>query len=578
MYALVFALFALWPMRAGAATVVLGAFGLGVAALGLVTLLRAGAATEPVAFFVGGRLSEPLGYPNGNVALWFSGVIPCVFLAARREVPPPIRGLALGGAALLVDLALLGQSRGWLFTLPAVIVLFLTVAPGRARNAVAAVAVAAASLVSLGPVLNVFDGIDAELDVAPLLADATRAILLSAGALLVLGIAAGYADRSIAISPRASRRASAAVFASLVLGAIVTLAVVSATHGNPVAKVSDAWDQFRAPESEADDDPGAAGSRFTSTVGQSRYDFWRVAWDEFQSAPLRGVGADNYQQDYLRLGTSTERPRYPHSVELRALAQTGIVGAALLGGALVAGLVAGLGAAWRRPGLPGAAAGAATATFLYWAVHGSVDWFWELPALGAPAFAALGLAASLAPRAEAPSAPGRRFGSGQSLVHGPARVAVAIVIACLLAISLVLPWLAYRDVDRALKTWPSRPVEARDRLDRAADLNPLSAQPDVTAGAIALRLGRPYTAQRAYGEALERSPRSAFARLQLGALASQLGRPDDAQRLLREAADLNPRDEITSAALERVGTGEPLDAGSLFDEARERALGIAGGG
>ena len=44
-------------------------------------------------------------------------------------------------------------------------------------------------------------------------------------------------------------------------------------------------------------------------------------------------------------------------------------------------------------------------TFAYWAVHGSVDWFWELPALAAPAFAWLGLAGGLARMATTEGAP-----------------------------------------------------------------------------------------------------------------------------------------------------------------------------
>ncbi len=43
-----------------------------------------------------------------------------------------------------------------------------------------------------------------------------------------------------------------------------------------------------------------------------------------------------------------------------------------------------------------AAASVATVSVLYWLIHGSLDWFWEFPALGGAAFAMLGLAAGLA--------------------------------------------------------------------------------------------------------------------------------------------------------------------------------------
>ena len=66
--------------------------------------------------------------------------------------------------------------------------------------------------------------------------------------------------------------------------------------------------------------------------------------------PVGGIGADNFQQQYLRHGHSGETPRYPHSVELRTLSQTGVIGTLLalmgLGAALLAAMRA---AALARP-------------------------------------------------------------------------------------------------------------------------------------------------------------------------------------------------------------------------------------
>ena len=135
----------------------------------------------------------------------------------------------------------------------------------------------------------------------------------------------------------------------------------------------------------------------------------------------------------------------------------------------------------------GAAAGAAGAVFVYWFLHGSVDWFWEFAGLGAPAMAMLGLAAGLAPRGELAGAPAPaahvvapRPGAGRR-----AALAVALASCC---------W-----PDPGSRTWRStgrprpgaaRPDGAFKRLDRARKLNPVSAQPDLAAGTIALRLGR----------------------------------------------------------------------------------------
>jgi len=63
-----------------------------------------------------------------------------------------------------------------------------------------------------------------------------------------------------------------------------------------------------------------------SGLGSNRYDFYRVALDEFAAHPLIGIGVDNFQEQYLAHGRSTETPRYPHSVELRTLTETGTLG------------------------------------------------------------------------------------------------------------------------------------------------------------------------------------------------------------------------------------------------------------
>src|SRR5208282_6780207 len=105
--------------------------------------------------------------------------------------------------------------------------------------------------------------------------------------------------------------------------------------GNPVTRVRHGWDTFKSGYAATN----SSGSRLTSGLGSNRYDFYRVALDEFAAHPLLGIGADNFQQQYLAHGRSRETPHYPHSVELRTLTETGLVGALLalvgLGAALL---------------------------------------------------------------------------------------------------------------------------------------------------------------------------------------------------------------------------------------------------
>jgi O-Antigen ligase len=167
--------------------------------------------------------------------------------------------------------------------------------------------------------------------------------------------------------------------------------------GNPVTRIRHSWENFKV---GALSERGTR-SRVVSGLGNGHYDIYRVALDEFVAHPLVGIGADNFQQQYLQHRRSNDTPRYPHSIELRTLTETGLVGTLLGLIGLCAGLLAGMRAARSTPGtdadpLARAVAAGALAGFAYWVVHGSVDWFWEIAGLGAPAFAMLGLACAVA--------------------------------------------------------------------------------------------------------------------------------------------------------------------------------------
>ena len=127
------------------------------------------------------------------------------------------------------------------------------------------------------------------------------------------------------------RLTAAAAIAALV--AVVAAGLAAA--GNPVHRLEHAWHSFKGGYGEG------GGNRLLSGLGSNRYDFYRVALDEFRAHPLAGIGVDNYSSSSTcARASSEETPRYPHSVELRTLSQTGLIGALLalvgLGAALIA--------------------------------------------------------------------------------------------------------------------------------------------------------------------------------------------------------------------------------------------------
>jgi O-Antigen ligase len=485
------------------------------------------------------------------VALWFSGIWPCLVLAGRQAVPVPLRGLLLAACGPLIGLTILGQSRSWFFALPFVLVLALVLVPGRGRTLAALAAIGIALLAMLGPLIDLYDRWETASQPA-LVDDATRAILLASAGLLVVGLLAALVDRRVKVPRETARRISGAAVAATALLAVGGLVAFAASKDDPVGELSDAWDEFK----ESGGEPGDFGSsRFGGSLGNYRYDYWRVAWENFEDHPLIGVGADNYQLDYLERGdTGGATPRYTHSLELRVISHTGLVGVLLLGGAMVCALVASAPFAVRaRAGLGPATVGACLMVFAYWVVHGSADWLWEFPALGGSAFAMLGVAAALASLGRADPAAGvpRRF-----LVAGAAIMLVATA-------SLTVTWLAERDLRTALRTADTDPLGALDRLDRGRGLNPLSTNFDKASGVILARQGRLDEAAIEYREVIERTPRDSYAELQLGAIASELDQRSEALQHLRRASELAPRDRTIRQSLRTVEEGRKLNVNRL---------------
>ena len=553
-YLIVVALFTLWPLRPPAAHLLLGAFGLGIAAIGLIELLRADASPQPLRFFIDARLSEPAGYINANVALWSIGLLPCVWLAAARRTPVILRGLFLGGAGVLAALALMGQSRGWALAMPFGAIALLALTPGRVRLGLAGLVVAGGTLAVKGTVLAIHDSFDvAGFDA--LVSEATGAILAMSAVLSIVGLLAALADRLVSPSEGQARGVSIGAAVLTVVALAAGAVVFVALEGNPVSKVSDSWESFKRGGGE----PQAGGSRFSS-VGTNRYDFWRVALDRFAEQPIHGIGAENFQQDYLARGRSPEQPRYPHSLELGVLAQTGLVGALALTGALLAGLLAAL---LPRSGVPRearAAAGAALALFAYWLAHASIDWFWEFPGLTAPALAALGLAGATvrAPSAQLAAQPARHSG-----VLRAAALGAAALGALALTVSLVAPWLAERETVRATELGPRNSSAALRRLERARKLNPLAARPRLIAAVIALRTDDEQRAARELAAVLRREPRTAYALAQLGALASEAGERRRASDLFTRASRAAPRNAVITDAARRARGGAAVETRQL---------------
>lgn len=545
LYLAVFALFVALPLRPRAVVRLFGAYALGVGLVALISVVRASVGDDPVHWYIGGRLAAPMDYSNADAALFLAAVWPALIFASRREVPPLLRGCFLGSAGVLLEVALLSQSRGSLVAVPIVAILVTAFVPGRMRFVLSGTLAGIAALLASPTLLDVYPALADDGDLASI-PQSGRVVLLSAAVLFGAGALVGFVDRAVTVQPRVSRAIGAVILACALVGVLAGSAGFVARYGAPWSQVGDRWAEFKAGENAATSDQ--RDPHLSSGLGSNRYDLWRVGLSEFRRSPVLGVGSDNFAIPYLAERRTSEEPLYPHSLPVRLLSQTGLVGTLLFSGFLTAVGVGAWRARKRTTPFRSATRVAALAFAGYWLVHGSVDWFWEIPALGAPAFAALALSLCLAGGRRAPQPP-----------RGAAR-AVIVVGAAVACLSFVAPWVAAKETELAAQRWPESPGLAFDRLRLARHLNPLSDEPDVIAAVIAQRVGDPVRERTSLIRALERSPDNWYAHLKLGLRDAAEGDVEAGLRHVATARRLNPREPVLILVEDRLRAGKPVSA------------------
>jgi hypothetical protein len=498
-----------------AATIVV-VYGLGLLAVAGAVELWASA--HPENFYESGRMAFPITYPNALAGMLLVGFWPAIVLAAERRLPAILRAGSLAAAVALVAGLLLAQSKGGAIALGVSGVVLLAVSPERLRALVPAVIVA------------VLVGIEARALTRPyrVSGDAFRSAITHGGAVaavlsaIAVGVGLVYAllDQRIRVPERVRRGIGIALAIAAIAAALGGIGAFFAAVHRPEHFFAQRWRSFRHISAHR------TSSHFLS-LGSNRYDFWRVALNEFEHHPLAGIGARGFGADYLVHGRSSETPARSHSVEMDALGELGIVGFLLLIGAGALGFVA----LWRgvRRSLLGAGLFAAGA---YFAAHTAVDWIWTVPAVGVPAFALFGIGASA--------------GSSGRLL--PARAAVpAGVAALVLAIAAFAPpWLSARFIDRAYQA-DSAQAAAGD-LRWARRLDPLATDPYLAQA----ELAQPPADVPPLERAVAKEPRQEELHYLLGVAYLRAGHKADARVQLREALRLYPYDDLAKEALDRA--------------------------
>ena len=358
--------------------------------------------------FIQNRFQYPVSYPNNAAGLFLILFWPLLWVAADPREWVPMRGLALGICASLLAPAILTQSRGGFYAAILTGLIYFLLSPARLR-----------SLVFLLPpvVLLVWS--------MPTLADYWREgpqVIGGSAAVRVMGVSAlmaGIGGIVLALLEHwipVSRRMRLA-FGTAALTAVMALGVWGFIQfdeqvGGVRDWAAESWDTFVA-EGYVEVIPGTAREdfRIAALSASGRIGIWRDAWTLYEQNSTKGVGANNFIHAYDRIRTTDADVRQPHSLELRLLSETGVIGALLFFSAVLVAvggiLMARFGATfnrWRPPG-HGARRGrfgddpqayawpvALLMGFGFWGIQGSVDWLWHMPGVTVPALLVLGLA------------------------------------------------------------------------------------------------------------------------------------------------------------------------------------------
>jgi len=194
LYFTIYALFSRWSSNVRIASLFVSLYAIGVAIVGFVTIESALHGGHPVSVLLGWRLAAPIGYQNGEAALFLIPLWPVLYLVSRKEVPPLARGLLAATASLLVQIAVLAQSRGSMYSFPVVFLIFVLLTSGRGRALVTALVVLAASAINLSALLGVYRAGDRGDAIAPAMTQARNGMIVVCACLFVLGTLAALLD------------------------------------------------------------------------------------------------------------------------------------------------------------------------------------------------------------------------------------------------------------------------------------------------------------------------------------------------------------------------------------------------
>ncbi len=526
-----------------------------VTVVALMILIRVGFAADQARYFPEGRLSYPVTYTNGiaallMVGLWLAlGMANSVRSRARQVWLQPVL-LALG--AIFLELAVLSQSRGALWTTILMVPLFLILSPGRFRALTNLALVGIPLVVFWSPLNGVYVAVRDQHDIAGPISRAWLRIGISVIVVLVLWLITWVVQRLIQphgnpLPRRLATWIGVILLASSCVAAGAGLLVANQRTGGLDSYVSRAWAGLYSDESTVH----SSSTRLMDFGLSGRLEIWEISGQAFESHPLLGLGAQNFEPFYYAHRVTLRTVKQPHSQPLQLLAELGLPGLLLYATFVLGVLVRAIVLRFRGQGREDQAVLAAMiVASTYWLVHSSVDWLWQLAGVTLPVVLMLGALLGTGPSHQRPAS--QPTLAKRWLVRGPLVLAALVVFA-----SAFFPFLSMTYLNAATRNTMALPGSAIAATRTAARFDPFSPEPASTrADILAQQIAVPDTPAAATGLALVADARQQAASQDAGdwLLAYKAGE-----------ALLDYRDALaTTVGPTPVGTGSPsLDSNPL---------------
>jgi hypothetical protein len=504
-----------------------------VACLALASRLRPDlfpAAYQTASFLPGtaGRLGWPLNYWNALAALMALGVPLLLAIATSART---LRAQAAAAAAipLLTLCGYLTFSRGGAVSAAAGLLAFLLLSPERVGK-VATVVLTAAGGGAL--ILAAAHRAAIEQGLTNPAAHHQGDTLLVAVVLVCAGVALAQTGVGLAVRhgtpPRWLTPTPGRAWAILIGG--VSACVVAALLAGAPARIDHAWRDFKQSGAPALHQDSIA--RFGSASGNGRYDYWKVAIDATGGHLLGGSGPGTFQLLWDPRAPYFSSVENAHSLYVETLAETGVVGLALLGSFFLLVLGAAVRLSRRSRYEARVRAAGLTGALIAFTVGAAGDWIWQVPAL--PAAFLLLSAAVLAPlRPSAPSRPPAALRLG----------AVAVAVASLVAIAVPLATVNTVRASQAA-VLGGNPTRALADARAAVRLEPDAVSPQIQLALVLELEGDVPAALAAAQTAASNEPSDWSAWLIVSRLEAEAGHPAASVTAYLRSRALNPQSPL----------------------------------